>query len=111
MTNKVSNTSKLDFFGSRGDIYTAVSVSTPTLLLEEPIAKTPTFEDFEFHHTFGYNSNKLDTGNLKLKEVLSTIEEQLAAGREHVTISIVSSASHVPTKTFKTNDRLAQARA
>ena len=32
-------------------------------------------------------------------------------GREKITINIWSSASYVPTKTFKTNDKLARSRA
>ena len=46
-----------------------------------------------------------------LKDFVKEIEKQLKDGRERITINVYSSASHVPTKTFETNEKLTQIRA
>jgi hypothetical protein len=69
------------------------------------------FEDLAFKHNFGYNKHKLTTKEGELNTFVTKIETQLKEGREQITIEVVSSASHVPTKTFGTNEKLAQKRA
>lgn len=69
------------------------------------------FPDLAFKHNFAYNKNKLTTKEGELNEFVTTIEKQLKDGREQITIEIVSSASQVPTKTFGTNEKLADTRA
>lgn len=69
------------------------------------------FENLELKHNFGYNKNKLDNSNEELKSFLDKIATQLNDGREAITIEVYSSASYVPTKTFKTNEKLAEVRA
>ena len=69
------------------------------------------YKNSEFMHYFDYNKNKLGTEKGKLKDFLKDIEDQLEAGRPAVTINVYSSASRVPTKTYESNDKLAQLRA
>lgn len=76
----------------------------------EPVVVT-TYENLEFKHNFGYNKNKLSTSRGELKDFVKEIRDQLNDGREQITINIHSSASHVPTKTFGTNEKLAEVRA
>lgn len=61
-------------------------------------------------HYFGYNNNKLTTSQGEMKAFISAVEEQLSKGRENITINIQSSASKVPTRTFKNNMILAETR-
>ena len=67
--------------------------------------------DIAMKHMFGYNANKLTVEDGALKNFVETIEAQLAAGRENVSITIVSSASKVRTATWGTNEKLAKSRA
>ena len=69
------------------------------------------FPNLEFMHYFAYNKNKLSTKKGKLKDFVKAIEAQLKDGRKQITINIYSSASHVPTKTYKTNENLTKIRA
>lgn len=68
------------------------------------------FNPIKLTHYFGYNNNKLSTSQGTLKTFLKSVEDQLANGREEVVINIQSSASKVPTKTFKNNIVLAESR-
>lgn len=69
------------------------------------------FEDAEWKHFFNYNKNKISIGQRELKKFLKSIEEQFEEGREKVTLVVDASASHVPTKSFATNEELAASRA
>lgn len=69
------------------------------------------FENFNFKHNFAYNKYKLTTASGELKDLVEKINAQFEEGRESITIQITSSASQVPTKTFGTNNKLAQTRA
>lgn len=69
------------------------------------------FENLNWIHYFGYNKSKLSLGNRDLKKFLEEIESQLDAGRSTVTLKIRSSASHVPTKSFPSNEELAKERS
>lgn len=69
------------------------------------------FKNLEFIHYFDYNKNKLTTANGKLKDFVKEVEAQLKAGRTSITINVFSSASHVPTKTYETNENLTKIRA
>jgi tetratricopeptide (TPR) repeat protein len=68
------------------------------------------FKNFEFLHYFDYNANRVED-NPSLQATISSIEEQIKNGRSEITIEIQSSASKVATKTYGTNERLAQLRA
>jgi hypothetical protein len=70
-----------------------------------------TWENLKFKHNFNYNKNVLSAEKGELKEFLNKMETQISQGRESVKILIVSSASNVPTKTYKTNQNLANIRA
>lgn len=69
------------------------------------------YKNIELKHYFDYNKNKLTVKKGELKDFVKEIKEQLADGRQKVTITIESSASYVPTKTFNSNDELAKVRA
>lgn len=69
------------------------------------------YPNLEFMHYFAYNKNKLSVKKGKLKQFVKDVEEQLKDGRESITINIYSSASHVPTKTYGTNEKLTKLRA
>ncbi len=84
-------------------------VDEPPMPLDPVVVED--YENLDFKHNFGYNKNKLSISRGKLKKFIKSIEKQLKDGRPNVTINVVSSASHVPTKTFGTNERLAEVRA
>lgn len=67
--------------------------------------------DIALKHYFGYNANKLTVENGELKNFVTTIEDQLASGRENVTITVNASASKVRTATWGTNEKLTKSRA
>lgn len=90
-------------------IVVSVEIKEPTIDLPEVVATD--WENFEFMHYFDYNKNKLSVKRGDLKKFVKAVEEQLEAGRPDVTIKIFSSASHVPTKTFGTNEKLTEVRA
>lgn len=81
-----------------------------TVLIGEPKAIVSKERDYVMTHYFGYNADQLDNTNGKLVAFMDGVETQLKSGRE-ITISIRSSASYVPTKHYKSNDKLAKARA
>tara|TARA_B110000285_G_scaffold144403_1_gene161300 strand:- start:1973 stop:3484 length:1512 start_codon:yes stop_codon:yes gene_type:complete len=93
-----------------GQIATATCFVDEPPLLIEPVTVVE-YTNLEFMHNFGYNKNKLSTSRGDLKKFVKDVSNQLAEGREKITINIFSSASHVPTKTFGTNEKLAQKRA
>ena len=68
-------------------------------------------KNLEFMHYFGYNKNKLNVNQGKLRKFIKQIEAQLNKGRQSITINIYSSAFKVPTKTFGTNQKLTEIRA
>ena len=84
-------------------------IATCTCQVGEPIP--PVVENLALKHYFDYNGNKLTVQEGKLLDFVSKLETQLNNGREIVVINIWSSASFVPTETFKTNDKLAKSRA
>jgi len=82
---------------------------------EPPLELTPVvasdYENLEFKHIFGYNKNKVGVDKGDLRRFMKDIEKQLDEGRQNITIKIISSASNVPTKTYGTNEKLAEVRA
>lgn len=89
----------------------AGQIAENVCVVNEPAEVVLTYSNPDFKHTFGYNKNSVKTSNEDLQEFLQTLEKQFADGREKATITIISSASEVPTKTFGTNVALAQSRA
>ncbi len=69
----------------------------------EPIVKT--YQEF-----FGYNANEINSKQQQYAEFISSIANYLKMKPE-ITLQIESSASHVPTKRFTENQRLADSRA
>jgi tetratricopeptide (TPR) repeat protein len=86
-----------------------IIIPEDTITIPE-IPVTP-FENLEFMHYFAYNKNKLSVKRGELKKFVKEIEKQLKDGREEITINIYSSASHVPTRTYGTNEKLTKIRA
>ena len=86
-----------------------IIIPEDTLILDTIVVTD--YPNLEFMHYFQYNKNKLSTKKGKLKDFIKSVEAQLKEGRDQITINIYSSASHVPTKTYKTNEKLTQIRA
>lgn len=63
----------------------------------------------EFIKYFGYNKNEVE-GLKEFNSFMRKVEDKVKNSKS-VSIMILSSASRVPTKTFKTNDKLANLRA
>ncbi len=80
-------------------------------VVDIPEVNVEEYPNLEFIHYFDYNKNKISTKKGDLKKFVKAVEKQLKDGREKVTINIYSSASHVPTRTYKTNENLAKLRA
>lgn len=80
-------------------------------VVDIPVVDVVTWKNLEFIHYFDYNKNKLYTDKGKLKDFVKEVEKQLKEGRPSITINVYSSASHVPTKTYETNEKLTQIRA
>jgi hypothetical protein len=68
------------------------------------------YKNVEFLHYFDYNMNKVED-DPALKIALESIEEQIRNGREKITLNVYSSASKVNSKTYGSNEKLAQLRA
>lgn len=87
--------------------------ATTSITIGEPkptvVVATPD-QDYAMTHYFGYNADKLEMDNEKLTEFVSGVKSKLENGKA-VTVKIKSSASYVPTREFKSNDRLAKSRA
>jgi len=69
------------------------------------------FKNPKFKHYFEYNRNKINPKRGDFKKFVRAIEEQLEKGRTNIAINVYASASHVPTKTYETNERLTALRA
>ncbi len=79
---------------------------------KDNIVANTSAKDFEMIHYFGYNGNVLSVKSGDLKIFLKEIETQLKESeRKNMTIEIESSASKVPTSTYKNNESLAEIRA
>lgn len=77
--------------------------------IEARINKLVGVEIASYQEYFNYNNESIDTKNPKFLNVINTILKERPSG--NIYISIETSASHVPTKTFGSNDNLAQKRA
>lgn len=88
-----------------------LDVDKRTIIVPEVKDPGTGFPPLEFMHYFSYNKNVISTTEGELKTFVENVEKQLAEGRESVTISIFSSASNVPTKTYVSNQNLAHVRA
>lgn len=84
--------------------------ATASCTVTQPGEPVAVYENPQFKYNYGYNKNELKTSD-EYAAFLKTVDQQMTAGRESITIRINSSASQVPTKTFGTNERLAQTRA
>lgn len=101
------------------EIYRELILDVPNRLIifpkdtiqEIPDVYVADYPNLEFMHYFDYNKNKLTVKKGELKDFVTTIEKQLKDGRQNITINVYSSASHVPTKTYETNEKLTQIRA
>ncbi len=87
-----------------------ISVPKDTITLIDTV-NVIAYKNLEYMHYFDYNKNKLSTSKGDLKDFVKQVEAQLKEGRKSITIKVYSSASHVPTKTYETNEKLTQIRA
>jgi hypothetical protein len=97
-----------DAFGQVAN--TTCTVTEPAEILIPEVTALG-YNNFEFKHYFDYNKNKLSVSRGDLKRFVKDIEKQLKEGRPSITINIYSSASHVPTETYESNEKLTQIRA
>ncbi len=88
----------------------AIIIPKDTIKEIDPI-DIVSYKNLEFLHYFDYNKNKLYTDKGTLKDFIKDVEAQLKEGRPSITINVYSSASHVPTKTYATNEKLTTIRA
>lgn len=93
------------------EIYRHILLDVEKMQVVQPQEEISSFEPLAMKHNFGYNRNKLNPKQGALKEFLEAIAEQEAKGRTEFNLSITSSASQVTTRTFGTNEKLAQTRA
>tara|TARA_B100000809_G_scaffold266051_1_gene327089 strand:- start:8231 stop:10321 length:2091 start_codon:yes stop_codon:yes gene_type:complete len=81
-------------------------------IVTKPIVKEEelNLEEYSYTQYFGYNKNKIDRRN---PTYINMVEESVKRAKRtrRLVISIKSSASKVPSKTFRTNDALAYKRA
>lgn len=118
-------TLQTDCFREKDEIYREVYLDAEKMAIVEPpkadtvpaepadtiIPVIARFPELAFKHHFGYNKNKLTTSGGPLRVFLNEVDSQLQSGRQQVTIEIYSSASFVPTKTFRDNQELSETRA
>lgn len=69
------------------------------------------FKNPSYKHSFNYNGAKINPNRGDFKKFVKVIEQQLAAGRDNISINIYASASQVPTKTYNSNEELSRMRA
>lgn len=88
-----------------------LDVPTMTVIDDDPEEEELfVYNPINLVHYFGYNNNKLSTSQGEMKAFIDAVESQLVNGRESITIHVQSSASKVPTRTFKNNMVLAELR-
>ncbi|MGB0888228.1 MAG: TolB family protein [Vicingaceae bacterium] len=81
-----------------------------TPIIEEPKEEDFVLEEYSFTQHFGYNKNKIDRRNPKYIKMIEGALKNVKKSRR-VVISVKSSASKVPSRSFRTNDALAYKRA
>jgi tetratricopeptide (TPR) repeat protein len=89
----------LDTYTFNDECQTGETVSEFSDILTTPI----------FQYNFGYNKEKFNTKNEALKLYVRGVQQVINAGKE-VTILVYSSASKVPTRSYKNNQDLANKR-
>lgn len=94
------------------DVDKRIIILPPDTIIELDTVEIVDCPNLEFMHYFEYNKNKLSVDAGDLKTFVKEVEKQLKENcRENVTINVYSSASHVPTKTYETNENLTRIRA
>ena len=94
------------------DVDKRIVIFPPDTIIELDTVVVADCPNLEFMHYFEYNKNKLNVKRGDLKKFVKEVEQQLEENcRENVTINVYSSASHVPTKTYETNENLTRIRA
>jgi len=72
-------------------------------------ASTPEFEPASFKRMFGYNEMDV-AGEAKVFQAFMQRLNEIVEAKGHVNISIIASASKVPTRTYGSNEKLAELR-
>jgi Tol biopolymer transport system component len=94
-----SSNKTLNTYTFNGDCQTGETVAEFSNILTTPL----------YQYNFGYNKEKFNTKNESLKLYVKGIKQLVAAGKE-VSILVYSSASKVPTRSYKNNQDLADKR-
>lgn len=98
--NKVDESGVIrDTYTFKANCETKTTVSEYSTILSTPI----------FQYNFGYNKDKFDTKNEALQLYVKGVKQVIDSGQK-VTIVISSSASKVPTKSYSSNQELANQR-
>ena len=85
-----------------------ISIFEPELVLPPVVVVDP--ERLDFVHYFGYNQNRLKVDRGDLRKFVRSAKKQLDDGKQKITFVITASASNVPTTSFASNEKLAEAR-
>lgn len=84
-------------------------VNDTVIVLDElPVVQ---LKSLETKHFFKYDDNKLSMKGRDFRRFLKDVEKQLKSSDNTVTIKVASCASHVPTRKYQTNQKLADLRA
>ncbi|MBI3136424.1 MAG: PD40 domain-containing protein [Bacteroidetes bacterium] len=94
-----SSNTIMDTYTFKANCETKTTVSEYSTILTTPI----------FQYNFGYNKDKFDTHNEALQLYVKGIKQVIESGQK-VTVVISSSASKVPTKSYASNQELANQR-
>lgn len=93
------------------EIYRHIVLDVPKMEVVDPQELITSYEPLKMKHFFGYNKNQLDPEKGALKVFLDSLQNQIDRGRTDIELTINSSASEVPTRTFDNNEVLAAKRA
>lgn len=104
---KISTSCDLDY----DEIFRHILLDVEKMEVIQPQEEISSFSPLAMKHNFDYNSNKLNLNKGSIKEFLEAIADQASKGRTEFNLSITSSASKVTTRTFETNEKLAESRA
>ncbi len=81
---------------------------TVIVLEELPVIQ---LKNLEAKHFFKYDDNKLSMKGRDFRKFLKEVENQLKSSENSITVKVFSSASHVPTRKYQSNQQLADLRA
>jgi hypothetical protein len=108
------DTVKTDCDLAKQEIHKEYTIDVPNKKIVGLEEKTPTPTPqpiAEYKQNFGYNKNVLTAKDKKFVEAVTKAKDLLKDPNTMIVFEVYSSASTVPTKTYNTNENLAQLRA